>query len=221
VNFVNKTVHCCTVDPGQNGQTGKYRGKRTLPPVQIAARFGMMEFSTLFFYFTVAFMRTLALTSLLVVSLGIGSCAGIARTPPSLGDPIEVVVQKFGRPTGSYGDPGQPVLEYATGPMGQLTWMARFGPDGRLASFEQVLSAEGFGRIKVDKATRDDVLRTIGRPAEKSYLALRDMDVWSYRYKESGVWNSMMHVHFDRAGIVRQMMNGPDPMYEEKRFFRD
>jgi hypothetical protein len=31
----------------------------------------------------------------------------------------------------------------------------------------------------------------------------------------------MMHVHFDQAGIVREMMAGPDPAYEEKpRFFR-
>ena len=29
----------------------------------------------------------------------------------------------------------------------------------------------------------------------------------------------MMHVHFDRKGVVRLMQNGPDPMYEEKRFF--
>ncbi|MDB5909684.1 MAG: hypothetical protein JWP34_3798, partial [Massilia sp.] len=73
--------------------------------------------------------------------------------------------------------------------------------------------------IKVGSATHEDVLHTIGHPAEKSYLPLRDFEVWSYRYKESGVWNSMMHVHFDRNGIVRMMQNGPDPMYEEKRFF--
>jgi hypothetical protein len=30
-----------------------------------------------------------------------------------------------------------------------------------------------------------------------------------------------MHVHFDRAGIVREMMAGPDPEKEERRgFFR-
>jgi hypothetical protein len=23
-----------------------------------------------------------------------------------------------------------------------------------------------------------------------------------------------MHVHFDEQGVVRQMMNGPDPMFE-------
>jgi hypothetical protein len=101
--------------------------------------------------------------------------------------------------------------------MGQFTWMAHIGPDGRLVKYEQVLTGEKFATIKIDKATKDDVLRTIGRPTETSYLPLRDYEVWSYRYKESGVWNSMMHVHFDRAGVVRLMQNGPDPMYERRR----
>jgi hypothetical protein len=65
------------------------------------------------------------------------------------------------------------------------------------------------------------VLRTIGRPSERSRVAMHNYEVWSYRYKEAGVWNSMMHVHFDEAGIVRLMQNGPDPMYEEKRRFFD
>lgn len=159
--------------------------------------------------------------SLLAVALGLGGCVGVMRTAPAIGDPLEAVQAKFGAPTAVYPAPSGQILEYATGPMGQFTWMARMGPDGRLASFDQVLSAEGFGRIKIDSATKDDVLRTIGRPAERSYLSLPDLEVWSYRYKESGVWNSMMHVHFNRAGVVKMMQNGPDPMYEGKRMFRD
>jgi hypothetical protein len=30
-----------------------------------------------------------------------------------------------------------------------------------------------------------------------------------------------MHVHFDRAGVLKMLQSGPDRMYEEKRFFRD
>ena len=84
-----------------------------------------------------------------------------------------------------------------------------------------MLTGQKFATLKIGAATRDEVLRTLGRPAERSYLSLPDLEVWSYRYKESGVWNSMMHIHFDRAGTVRMMQNGPDPMYEEKRLFRD
>jgi hypothetical protein len=26
----------------------------------------------------------------------------------------------------------------------------------------------------------------------------------------------MMHVHFDQQGVVRQMLNGPDPRYDDR-----
>lgn len=160
------------------------------------------------------------LTTVVLLSV-LASCAGIVRTTPSPGDPREVVVAKFGQPTGIYRTATGEVLEYASGPFGQWTWMARLGPDGRLVRFEQVLTGEQFATLKIGVATRQDVLHTLGRPAERSHLDLPDLEVWSYRYQESGVWNSMMHVHFNRAGVLAMMQNGPDPMFEEKRFFRD
>jgi hypothetical protein len=153
--------------------------------------------------------------------LGLAGCAAMTRTAPAVGDTREAVIAKFGVPTSVYQGIHEEVLEYATGPFGQQTWMARIGPDGRLASFEQVLTGEKFATLKIGEATRDDVRRALGRPAETSYLALPDLEVWSYRYKENGVWNSMMHAHFDRQGVLRMMQNGPDRMFEEKRFFRD
>lgn len=148
--------------------------------------------------------------------LALAGCAALVRETPHPGDPLETVQTKLGPPTAVYPANGGQVLEYATGPMGQFTWMARLGPDGRLVSYEQVLTGEKFAAIKVDQATKEEVLRTIGRPAEVSRVAMNDYEVWSYRYKEAGVWNSLMHVHFDRNGIVRQMMNGPDPMFEPR-----
>jgi hypothetical protein len=165
-------------------------------------------------------MPKVIIISILTASLVLGGCAGLGGPPPMAGDSVDTVKLKLGQPTASYSAGQEQLLEYATGPMGQFTWMAHIGPDGRLTQYEQVLTGEKFATIKVGSATHDDVLRAIGRPAEKSYLPLRDFEVWSYRYKEAGVWNSMMHVHFDRAGVVRMMQNGPDPMYEEKRFFR-
>ncbi len=153
------------------------------------------------------------------VLLALAGCAAVLRQAPTVGDAEAVVRHKMGEPTAIYGAGRERLFEYATGPMGQHTWMARIGPDGRLEAWEQVLTGERFATIKVDAATREEVLRTVGRPAEKSFVAMRDWEVWSYRYKEAGVWNSMMHVHFDRQGIVRQMLNGPDPMYEPRDRF--
>jgi hypothetical protein len=28
-----------------------------------------------------------------------------------------------------------------------------------------------------------------------------------------------MHIHFDRNGVVRELMSGPDPDYEDRRSF--
>jgi hypothetical protein len=153
---------------------------------------------------------------MLTTVLSLAGCAALMRTPPVPGDTRDAVLAKFGKPTASYPTPQGEVIEYAFGPMGQQTWMARMGPDGRLARFEQVLTDDKFGTLKIDAATKADVLRTVGRPAETSYLDLPDLEVWSYRYRESGVWNSMMHLHFNRSGILTKMMNAPDPMYEYK-----
>ncbi|MEM8512000.1 hypothetical protein RCH14_001300 [Massilia sp. MP_M2] len=152
----------------------------------------------------------------LAATLLLAACA--TRPAPLPGETADVVQAKLGKPTSIYvdADGAARSLEYATGPMGQYTWMARLGPDGRLTAYEQVLTGEKFATLKIDQATKEQVLRTIGRPAERSRVAMQNYEVWSYRYKEAGVWNSLMHVHFDEGGVVRQMMNGPDPMYEPR-----
>lgn len=165
-------------------------------------------------------MQKLARTTLLATLL-LAGCAAFNRSAPTPGDTLATVTAKFGQPSAVYPAPNGQILEYATGPFGQQTYMAHMGPDGRLVSFEQVLTSEKFATLGIGSATREDVLRNLGRPAERSYLRLSELEVWSYRYKESGVWNSMMHVHFDRGGVLRMMQSGPDRLYEEKRFFGD
>ena len=166
-------------------------------------------------------MKTRIAAICLTTQVLITGCAGPLGGPPPLpGEPLAAVTAKLGQPTAVYPLPDGQELEYAKGPYGQQTYMAQFGPGGRLRSFEQVLTGEKFATIKLNSATHQDVLRIVGRPAETSRVHLNNYEVWSYRYKEAGVWNSMMHVHFDEAGIVRLMQNGPDPMYDERRFFR-
>lgn len=164
-------------------------------------------------------MNNLLKITTLWLYLALVACASLARQAPPLGASMAEVATAWGRPSASYRDGADTLLEYATGPMGQSTYMARMGADGRMRSFEQVLDSAHFARIQVGKFDQADVLRTIGRPAEQSRVFLGDYEVWSYRYKENGVWNSMMHVHFDRHGVVRMLMNGPDPMYDEERHF--
>lgn len=149
----------------------------------------------------------------------LGACSVFIPEPVHVGDSESDLIAKRGQPTHRYQDGREHLLEYALGPWGQKTYMARIGPDGRVASFEQVLTTEKFATIKVGEANKNDVLRTIGNPSETSYLSLTDLEVWSYPYKEHGVWNSIMHVHFDRSGIVRKMLNGPDLRFDPDHRF--
>ena len=151
-------------------------------------------------------------TNPILVCLALAGCANIYGPALPLGTPEAEVVARLGTPTRVYpATARQPrVLEYMTGPFGQATFMARMGPDGRLRSYEQVLTAQNFATIRVNVDTKADVLHILGAPSDTSYLALVQQEVWSYPYQENPVADSMMHVHFDDAGIVRRMLNGPD-----------
>ena len=152
-------------------------------------------------------------------SMLLGGCAApLFRHPPPPGAPLSAVEAGLGQPDAVYHEPdGGQVLEYRGQPMGQFQYMARMSADGRLISYEQVLTNANFAKVKVGQANKDDILRMFGRPAEVSRVYAHDYEVWSYRYKESGVWNSMMSVNFDQNGVVQQMLNGPDPMYDDTR----
>jgi hypothetical protein len=161
-------------------------------------------------YTRVIFMALLAISN---------GCATIFPPAVNIGDTEMELIAKRGQPIHRYQDGNDRLLEFSHGYWGQRTYMARIAPDGKVTSFEQVLTVQKFASIKVNVANKTDVLHTIGAPADTSYLSLRDLEVWSYPYKEQDVWNSIMHVHFDRSGIVRQMLNGPDPRYDPDRRF--
>jgi hypothetical protein len=148
----------------------------------------------------------------LLLALAAG-CSTLMPPPINAGDTEASLIAKRGQPAHRYQDGQYQLLEYPTGYWGQRTYMARIGPDGKVVSFEQVLTSQNFATIKAGESTKADVLRTVGAPIETSYLPLSDLEVWTYGYREANAWDSMMHIHFDRAGIVRKMVNGPDPRF--------
>lgn len=164
-------------------------------------------------------MKFAVRTLLAILVATLAACASLFPAPINIGDSEQDVIARRGQPEHRYQDGNDQLLEYSYGPWGQRTYMARIGPDGRVISFEQVLTTEKFASIKVGTSTKEDVLHTVGAPVETSYLSLTDLEVWSYPYKEGGVWNSVMHIHFDRNGIVRKMLNGPDMRFDPDRRF--
>lgn len=157
-----------------------------------------------------------AMSALLCTALLAGCAFG---PPPRPGEPMAAVQSRLGAPSARFAVGGDTVHEYGAGAFGQFTYMARYGADGRLLSYEQVLTDEKFATVKLGVDDKQAILHTFGHPAETTYLSRRDLEVWSYRYKQSGVWDSMMHIHFSRDGKVREMMAGPDPMREHREGF--
>jgi hypothetical protein len=160
--------------------------------------------------------KTRTLAALLALALGVSGCGALSRKP-AVGTPLADVTARYGQPSATYPDPdGGQVLEYRGQPMGQFQHMARIGADGRLLSYDQVLTSDNFAKVQIGRWNKDDILRHFGRPAEVSRVRLDDREVWSYRYKEDGVWNSMMNVYFNGRNVVLKLQNTPDPLLDER-----
>jgi hypothetical protein len=146
----------------------------------------------------------------LAIALPLSACALL--TPPSVtpGENESTVISRLGKPTGVYQDGPDRLLEYRTNPGGQATYMVRVDNGGHAKSLEQVLTTDKFATIKPGVDTPESVLRKVGAPYEKSYLSLSKQDVWTYMYRDQGVWDNLMHVQFGQDGKVSMLMNAPD-----------
>src|SRR5215212_2545324 len=133
-------------------------------------------------------MRLCFRVLILSAAVAIAGCAGVQLNP---GEAEPDVLAKLGPPTHRYQDGTDTLLEYMHGPWGQTTYMARIGPDKKLIAYDQVLTVQKFAQIQLGRATKGDVLKTIGAPSGTSYLPLPQLEVWTYPYKESNVWNSL------------------------------
>ena len=153
----------------------------------------------------------------LAAALALSACGAMLRQPPPAGAPLAAVTAQLGQPNAAYPLPdGGRMLDYGGQPMGQFQYMAHIGPDGRLVSYGQVLTSENFAKVKVDQWTKDDILRHFGHPAEVSRVYVHDYEVWSYRYKQDGIWPAYMNIYFNGRGEVNHTGNSPDPLLDDR-----
>jgi hypothetical protein len=77
------------------------------------------------------------------------------------------------------------MLEYATGPWGRTTWMVEVDAAGRVIAARQVLTLASLSAFQqaAPGMAADEVLRTLGRPAERQRLARIGGEIWSWRYE--------------------------------------
>lgn len=157
--------------------------------------------------------------ALFALALAAG-CTPLADLPA--GTPLAEVEAQFGRPNYScpLPDGGRRVI-WSQQPMGQYAWATDVTPDGRTQGIEPVLTDASFERLRQGTWTAERVLCAFGPPAEVSEVGLPSsrQQVWAYRYRQSGVWNSLMYVYMGRDGErVTRFHPGPDPMFDDDRW---
>lgn len=155
-------------------------------------------------------MRKLLFTIGLLGALG--GCANITAVPA--GTPVAEILQKFGQPIADCPrQDGGKRLVWTTQPSGQFAFGADINKAGALvAPVQQVLTDAQFDALGQGKWTQQQVLCQFGPPSNIEGVAKNNETVWAYRYKQSGVWPSMMFVYFDSKGeAVTHFHPGPDP----------
>jgi len=157
-------------------------------------------------------LRTAAIIAILLLT----ACANMADTPP--GTPLAQVVTQFGAPTYTCTDrDGNKRAIWSTQPFGQFAWGSTIDSAGNTDRVIPLFTTEQFDALNQGSWNQEQVRCQFGPPAEISSVGLPSsrQDVWSYRYKQSGAWNSLMHIYFDPySGLVTRHHPGPDPMYD-------
>lgn len=167
--------------------------------------------------------RAQALRGLRIACVGtaafVAGCSTMQDIPA--GTSLSEVQSRYGSPTLECPLPdGSRRMVWSTQPMGQYAWATVVTPDERVGKVEQVLTDQAFKQVEIGTWDQERLTCAFGPPAESSVVGLpgsRQL-VWSYRYRQAGAWNSLMHVYLSEDGRVLRMHPGPDPMFDPPEF---
>ena len=100
--------------------------------------------------------------------------------------------------------------------MGQYAWGTTADQNNIISEVEQILTDRSFDKVKIGHWDQDRLVCNFGPPAETSVVGMPSVRqlVWSYRYRQSGAWNSLMHIYIGPNGEVTHLHPGPDPMFD-------
>lgn len=162
--------------------------------------------------------KTSMWAAIVFAPLVLGACASMTDIPA--GTPLSDVQAQFGAPNFSCtNSDGQQRVIWTMQPMGQYAWGANIDSAGNTDQVVPLLTNPYFRKLDEGSWNQEQVRCEFGPPAEITTVGLPSVrqDVWSYRYKEAGAWNSLMHVYFDiYTGEVTRYHSGPDPMYDRE-----
>ncbi|TEA78746.1 hypothetical protein ERE07_09350 [Allopusillimonas ginsengisoli] len=151
----------------------------------------------------------------------LGACANMAEVPP--GSALSAVEAKWGQPNFACDGPdGTRRLVWTQQPLGQYAWGTNVDAAGNIDRIEPLLTDQHFEKLRTGTWTQDQVRCEFGPPAERSTVGLPSNTqlVWSYRYRQSGAWNSLMYVYFGTDGQhVTRFHPGPDLLFDRNDFW--
>jgi len=91
---------------------------------------------------------------------------------------------------------------YPTGPLGRHTYVAEFGADGRLRTFEDVLTDRGFARLRVGKTTEQELEQLFGPPYRVTRFDRLRQTAWDYLFTDNWNYPAVFSAMFDDQGVL-------------------
>ena len=153
--------------------------------------------------------KTIAQSVLLCAALS--GCAPIYPFDSALfGKPVPSskadLRRAWGRPTDIRFTPGaEEIWEYARGPMGRQTFIARIGRDGRVLEVEQVLTEARIAQLRPGYSSSAQVRALLGRPGDVSFYAGTGAEVWEYRILDEASRTARILIQYDGDGVVTEV----------------
>ena len=118
----------------------------------------------------------------LLAALCLSACDRTSRLEEGVSTEFEVR-KEFGEPvTVTVLPDGSRIMEYPRQPEGWTNYLITIGTDGRMSALRQLLNADNFERVKPG-LSQTEVRNLLGRPAKMVPYALKNEEVWDWRFK--------------------------------------
>ena len=106
-------------------------------------------------------------------------------------------------------------------PWGHVTYAARYDKDGKLLSYEQILTEQNIAKVVKDKTHMKEVRDLLGPPWQPVDQPLMKRTVWTYPMKIAGFPNQKWFVvQMSYDGVVRESYVMNDPQFDQSWGFR-
>ena len=150
------------------------------------------------------------LCGLVLFTLALAACDRVDKLEEGVSTEVDVRKQ-FGDPVTVTVEPdGTRTLDYPRQPEGWTNYVIKVGPDGKMSSLRQLLNPDNFDKVKTGLG-KQDVRNLLGRPAKTMPYALKNEEVWDWRFKANGQDSRMFSVTFNAAGQVVSTATRDDP----------